>query len=83
MATEIGKVVRFLPKISVAIIDLTGTLVTGETVTLQGKDGRPFQQAVGSMQIEHVSVDSAKTGESIGMKVDLPVAERSPVLKEA
>lgn len=82
MAREIGKAVHFFPKISVAIIDLTDELKVGDTISLQGKDGRIFQQAVGSMQIEHAGVSAAKAGDSIGLKTDMPVVEHSPVLKE-
>jgi len=47
--------------------------------TAAGDDS--FTQEVSSMQVEHKSVDSAKSGDSVGLKVDQPVKENSKVFK--
>lgn len=70
---EIGKVVHFFDKISVAIIELTAGLKIGDTVTFKGKE--EFDQEVTSMQVDHKDIEEAKSGDAIGIKVDKPVHE--------
>lgn len=70
---EIGKVVHFFDKISVAIIELTAGLKVGDTVTFKSKE--EFDQEVTSMQVDHKDIEEAKSGDAIGIKVDKPVHE--------
>ena len=68
----IGKVVHFYDKLGVAIIDLSsGGLKVGDEVKFKHGDDE-FSQKVGSLQVEHESVDSVKKGDSFGVKVDKP-----------
>lgn len=69
----IGKVVHYYEKIGVAIIDLDkGKLKEGDEIKFKaGEEG--FTQKVESLQIEHQQVDSVKSGDSFGLKVDKPV----------
>lgn len=76
----IGKVTHFFDKISVAVVELTGELKVGDTIEIETSEG-PFQQKVDSMQIEHNSVETAKEGDAIGLKVDNPVREGNKVSK--
>jgi U32 family peptidase len=77
---EIGKVVHFFDKISVAIIELTAGLKIGDTVTFKGKE--EFDQEVTSMQIDHKEIEEAKAGDAIGVKTDKPVHEGVKVEKK-
>lgn len=63
----IGKITHYFPKISVAVVELVGTLNAEDTIEIEGRE--TFQQKVESMQIEHSNVDQAKKGEAIGLKV--------------
>jgi putative protease len=76
----IGKVTHFFDKISVAVVELTGNLKVGDTIEIETGEG-PFQQKVDSMQVDHKSVEEAKSGDAIGLKVDNPVREGNQVNK--
>lgn len=65
---DVGRVVDFFAKISVAGIDLTGPLNVGDRIRVLGHT-TDFEQAVESLQIEHSAVDSAKAGDKIGIRV--------------
>ncbi len=66
--TPVGKVTNYLSKISVAIIELSGPLKIGDKIAIVGAT-TDFQQTVKSMQIERESIESAKSGQAIGLKV--------------
>ncbi|NIM05947.1 MAG: hypothetical protein GTO55_06650 [Armatimonadetes bacterium] len=76
----IGSISHFFGKISVGIIELTGTLRVGESVHIKGHT-TDFVQAITSMQIEHAQVEEAKAGDSVGIKVDQPVREGDTVYR--
>ena len=77
----IGKVVHYYDKISVVAIDLDAPLKSGDTIVI-GEGDDAFEQAVGSMQIEHEKVEKAKKGDSIGLKIDQPVKGKAKVFKK-
>jgi translation elongation factor EF-1alpha len=78
---EIGKVSGYFRKIGVAAIDITqGTLSVGDTIRINGHT-TDFAQVVESMQIEHESVQTAKAGDSIGIKVKDHVRDHDQVYK--
>lgn len=80
METEAGKVVHYYDKVSVAIVELSGKLAVGDTLKFKrGED--EFEQEVTSMQIEHKSVESAKKGDAVGIKVDQKTKEGALVYK--
>jgi len=66
--TEIGKVTNFYSKISVAVVQLTAPINTGDNILIKG-DTTNFEQTVDSMQIEHQNIPRAEAGQSIGLKV--------------
>jgi translation elongation factor EF-1alpha len=66
---EIGKIAHYFNKIGVAAIELTGELSVGDTIHIKGHTS-DWTQTVGSLQIEHDSVEKAGTGDSVGLKVD-------------
>jgi len=78
---EIGKVTDYFHKIEVAAIDITqGTLSVGDTIHIKGHT-TDFTQVVESMQIEHENVQTAKAGDSIGIKVKDHVRDHDQVYK--
>jgi len=76
----IGKVTHFFDKISVVVIKLTNKLSVGDEILIQGTETN-FTQKVESMQIEHESIENAKAGDAIGMKVSDKVRENDQVYK--
>ena len=65
---EIGRVGDYFAHVGVAGIDLTGTLKVGDRIRIRGHT-TDMEIAVDSMQIEHESVEAAKSGDRIGVKV--------------
>ena len=76
----IGKVTHYFGNIGVAVIELSDTLKVGDTIRIVGGE-TDFTQAVESMEVEHQKVEEAKTGESIGLKVEQKVREGYKVYK--
>ncbi len=76
----VGNVRHFLPRISVAIVDLVGELKTGDEILIQGKTTN-LRQSVESMEIEHKRVEVAPAGSSIGLKTVERVREGDSVYK--
>ena len=77
---EIGKVTHFYTKISVAVIELTGSISVGDKIVLRGAN-TDFEQVVESMQIEHENVERAEAGQSIGLRVTDRTREGDVVYK--
>ncbi len=77
----IGKITHYFSNIEVAVIDLSAPLKKGDTIRIMGGQETDFEQKVGSMQIEHKEVKSAKKGDSVGMKIDEKVHEGYKVYK--
>ncbi len=64
----VGTVSHYWGGQEVAGIELTSELKVGDTIRILGHTSN-FTQAVDSIQIEHETVESAKAGASIGVKV--------------
>jgi translation elongation factor EF-1alpha len=64
----VGVVTHWFGKAEVAGIDLTDRLNVGDTIHIQGHTS-DFTQAIKSMQIDRVDVESAGPGDQIGVKV--------------
>ena len=78
---EVGKIVDYFAKIGVAAIEVTaGEINVGDTLLFKGHTTE-FTQQVDSMQIEHESVETAKEGDSIGIKVGEKVRSHDKVFK--
>ncbi|MFH1780414.1 MAG: EF-Tu/IF-2/RF-3 family GTPase [Candidatus Nealsonbacteria bacterium] len=76
----IGKISHYFGNISVAVVDLSGTLKIGDTVRIVGGN-TDFNQEVSSMEVDHKKVDSAKKGDSVGFKVSEKVRDDYRVYK--
>ena len=77
---EIGKITHYFGKIGVAVIELKGGLKAGDKIHVKGATS-DFEQAVGSMQIDHQEVPEAKQGDSVGLKVNESVRQGDLVFK--
>ncbi|HDZ54214.1 MAG TPA: hypothetical protein ENI19_01210 [Candidatus Nealsonbacteria bacterium] len=76
----IGKITHYFGKIGVAVIKLSDTLKAGDNIRIVGGE-IDFTQSVESMEVEHQKVDEAKTGESVGLKVEQKIREGYSVYK--
>ena len=77
---KVGEVTHYWGKIRVAGIKLTGTLSVGDAIRIKGTT-TIFEQTVGSMEIEHENIETAKKGQEIGLKVKEKVRRGDTVYK--
>lgn len=79
--TEIGEISNYFAHVEVAAIKLTKPLKVGDTIQIKGGDV-DFEQKIDSMQINHKSVKTAKSGDEIGIKVSHKVRKGYKVFKK-
>ena len=79
--TEIGEVMTYYANIEVAAVELSGSVKVGDTIIFRGFT-TDLEQKVDSMQIEHNSVQEAKAGDQIGVKVPGKVRKNDRVYKK-
>lgn len=78
---EVGKVIQFFAKPSVAAIDIiSGSLAIGDTIKIKGAT-TDFEQKIESMEIDRKPVPSASAGQSVGVKVKERVRPHDKVFK--
>ena len=77
---QIGKVIHYFDRISVAVLGLTDTIRVGDTIHFHGHSA-DFTQAVDSLQIEHNNVTEAKPGQDVALKVAQKVHPHDAVFK--
>lgn len=77
---EIGIVTHYFTKIGVAVVELSEAISAGNQILIKGITTN-VEQTVNSMQIEHVTVERAEAGQSIGLKIDDRVREGDTVYK--
>jgi len=66
---KVGVVTHYFTRLNVAAVSLTdGPLRVGDTIHVKGHTS-DFTQTVDSMQIEHESVQEAKVGDEVGIRV--------------
>ncbi len=78
---KIGSVSHYYDKIKVAIINLSSDLKVGDKIKFVRGGEDLFTQNVDSIQVEHKSIDSASSGDVIGLKVENEVKEGSEVYR--
>lgn len=64
----IGQITHYFDHINVAALELTEPLRIGDTIHILGHS-TDFQQKVTSLQIEHRTVEEARPGDDVGLKV--------------
>lgn len=77
---KVGEITHYYTKIGVAVIELMGPLSVGDEIAVKGST-TDFEQTVKSMQIEHENIQTANTGDSIGLKLKNRVREGDVVYK--
>lgn len=78
MEEKIGDVTHYFGHIPAGIFKLTGKLKRGDTVHVKGAT-TDFTQEVGSMQVDHKEVESAKKGKEVGVQIDQKVRDGDEV----
>ena len=78
---EVGQVSHFFSKINVAVITLKLPLAVGDRIVIKGPD-TDFEQTVDFIQIDRKSIPRAEGGQSIGLKLQMPVKEKDAVYKK-
>lgn len=79
---QVGKVTHYFPKISVAIVEVTGgSLRIGDEIRIKGHT-TDFIQKVVSMQIEHDKIEAAEPGQEVGIKVEQAARANDAVYKK-
>lgn len=76
---KVGKVTHYYDKIGVAVVDVSAPLHVGDVVSFSGSS--KFSQTISSIQVEHEKVESAKKGDTVGLKVDQAVKPGEELVK--
>lgn len=77
----IGVITHFFPQISVCVLTVTsGNLKVGDTIRIIGSTTN-LKQRVKSIQINHVSIQTAVKGDEVGLKVSKRVRIQDRVYK--
>ena len=79
--TEIGSVMTYYNNIGVAAIELTGNVKVGDTIIIRGYT-TDVEHVIDSMEIDHKSVQEAKSGDQIGIKVASKLRKKDRVYKK-
>ncbi|MFP3910709.1 MAG: hypothetical protein ACLFUT_01420 [Desulfobacteraceae bacterium] len=78
---EIGVIVKFFAKPSVAALEVTnGSIKTGDVLKYQGHTTE-FEEAISSMEVDNEPVQEAKAGDLVGIQVKERVREGDKVYK--
>lgn len=77
---KIGKVSTYFAHPEAAAIELEGGVKVGDTIHIKGHT-TDFEQKIESMEIENESIEEAKPGDSIGIKVKERVRPNDLVYK--
>lgn len=76
---EVGIVVKFFAKPSVAAIEIkSGSIRKGDLLRYKGHT-TDFMEVVGSMEVDNQPIEEAKAGDLIGIKVKEKVRENDKV----
>jgi putative protease len=62
----VGIVTHYFPKVRAAVVKLKGQLALGDKIKIKGHT-TDFTQAVNSIQIDRIPINSAKKGQEIGL----------------
>lgn len=78
---KIGKVTHYYDKIGVAVIELSDKIAKGDRIKFVRGGEDLFEQTIDSIQVEHQEIESAKAGDTIGLKTDGEVRNGAEVYK--
>lgn len=77
---KVGRITHFYPKANVAIVELNSALNNGDKVVIRGSTTN-IEQTVSSMEVEHKQVDTARSGQLVGIQVAGRVRENDLVYR--
>jgi putative protease len=78
---QVGVITHYFGKIGVAAVRITaGEITVGDTIRIKGHT-TDFIETIASIQMEHGSVPSARTGDEVGIKVSAIAREHDAVFK--
>jgi hypothetical protein len=80
MDVRVATVTHYYNRIGVAVLQLSGDLNVGDTISILGHT-TDFTQEVLSMEIEHQKIQSAGSNLEVALKVMGPVREGDKVYK--
>ena len=80
MEKYIGQITHYFNKAGVIVVNLKSKIAVGDMIKVERGESE-FKQEIGSMQIEHESVDKAKDGDEVAIKVKEPAKEGDYVYK--
>lgn len=78
---KVGRITHYYDKLGVAVLELEDSLNVGDKIRFVRAGEDLFEQTVSSMQVEHKSMENAKTGDVVGLKVDQAVKDGAEVYK--
>ncbi|MCH7597487.1 translation elongation factor-like protein [Patescibacteria group bacterium] len=78
MGVELGKVIHWYDKISVAVVKLNAPLKKGDRIVVK-RGEEEFEDTITSIQIDHKDVESAKKGDAAAVKLSQKAKEGSLV----
>lgn len=81
-ADAIGTVTHYFGHLGVAAISLTAPLAVGDRIHIRGHT-TDLEETVGSMEIEHGSVDRAGPGDDVAINVSDHVREHDQIFRES
>ena len=76
----LGKITHYFSKIGVAIVKVENTIKVGDRILIEG-GGKSFEQTVDSMQVDKDSIQVAKKGQEVGLKLIEPVKQNYKILQ--
>jgi len=76
----VGEITHYFGNIEVGVIELSGTLKVGDTIRIVG-GATDFTQTIESMEMDHKKIETAKPGDSVGLKVSQKIREGYKVYK--
>ncbi len=68
MDVRVGRITHYYDRIGVAVLELFEELNAGEKIHIHGKT-TDFTQRVGSLEIEHQKIQSARPKDEVALKV--------------
>jgi len=80
-ADAIGRISHYFGHLSVAAVLLEAPLAVGDRIHIRGHT-TDLQQAVKSMEVDHVAVDRAGPGDDVALEVDDHVRDHDLIYKE-
>ncbi len=80
MEKLIGKVTHYFDRAMVMVVKLEDKIGVGDKIKIK-KGEEEFEETVESMQVEHESIQKAKAGDEIAIKISQPTKEGAEVYK--